>query len=277
MIGTDDRSDTKALLEWYVASGVDETIGEIPVDRFAATARAASDKPLQHDALNPAAHQPAPAKPAAGAATEPRSDPVSDATKLAAEAQTLEDLERKVGTFEGCTLKTTAKNTCFADGSPAGGIMFIGEGPGRDEDLSGTPFVGRAGQLLDKMLAAIALDRSSAYITNCVFWRPPGNRNPTAAETAACRPFTDRQILLARPDILVFLGGVAAKTMLETNEGIMRLRGKWREYTPHGGPPFKAIATFHPAYLLRQPEQKRQAWRDLVEIRKALNQRSKRD
>ncbi len=255
MSGQIENSDALSLLRWQVAAGVDETIGETPVDRFAAAT------PPQI---------PMPAVRAASPAAQP-DEPAFAARELAATAKTLAELEDMVHRFDGCTLKTTAKHTCFADGSPDSGVMFIGEAPGRDEDLSGTPFVGRAGQLLDKMLAAIGRDRSSAYITNIVYWRPPGNRNPTPAEAAACQPFTERQIVLARPEILVLLGGAAAKQMLDTTTGIMRLRGKWTSYTPPGGAAIKTMATFHPAYLLRQPGQKKLAWRDFQQIRQALD------
>jgi DNA polymerase len=295
-----DRETARALLEWQMLAGADEAIGETAMDRFAAAVatpareapappaprREASEAPVPaprreaSEAPVPAprrqtgeAPAPAPAPPPARPAALAPEEAAFAARQAAASAGTLAELEAMVRDFQGCALKATAKSTCFADGDPAGGIMFIGEAPGRDEDLSGTPFVGRAGQLLDRMLAAIELDRSAAYITNVVFWRPPGNRTPTPAETASCRPFTERQIVLAKPDILVFLGGAAAKQMLETSEGIMRLRGKWRTYTPPGGEPIRAIATLHPAFLLRQPQQKKLAWRDFLEIRKALDAR----
>ncbi len=187
----------------------------------------------------------------------------------AREATTLEELHHILEGFEGCPLRFTAKNLCFADGNPEARVMFIGEAPGADEDIQGKPFVGRAGKLLDKMLAAIGLDRSSAYITNVVYWRPPGNRTPTPQETQVCRPFIERQIELADPDILVFLGGAAAKEMLKRSEGILKMRGKWFDFDT-GKRTVKAIATLHPAYLLRQPGQKRLAWRDFLAIKKAL-------
>jgi DNA polymerase len=147
--------------------------------------------------------------------------------------------------------------------------MLIGEAPGRDEDLQGKPFVGRAGQLLDRMLAAIGLSESQVYITNTVYWRPPGNRTPTPEEIEACAPFLARQIELLSPRVLVLLGGAAAKTILGVSEGIMRLRGKWLNY-PCAGRDLPALATLHPAYLLREPERKRLAWHDLLMLKAAL-------
>ena len=192
-----------------------------------------------------------------------------EARSAARSAATLDELCSTLQRFQGCALKATAKNLCFYRGSPRARIMFVGEAPGRDEDLDGRPFVGRAGQLLDRMLAAIGLDESNVHITNIVYWRPPGNRTPTPHEGQVCRPFLERQIELVMPDILVLLGGAAAKQMLDVADGIMRLRGKWREVQV-GGRTLKAIATLHPAYLLRSPAAKRLAWRDLLTIRSAL-------
>ncbi|MBZ0217648.1 MAG: uracil-DNA glycosylase, partial [Fimbriimonadaceae bacterium] len=192
------------------------------------------------------------------------------ARREAAAAQSLDELRDILSGFEGCGLKRTAKNLCFADGNPAAKVMFVGEAPGRDEDIQGLPFVGRAGQLLDKMLAAIALDRGSVYIANSVYWRPPGNRTPTVAEATVCRPFIERQIELVAPEILVLLGGAAAKSLLGTSQGIMRLRGNWTEFRA-GAHVVRTLPTLHPAYLLRQASQKRLAWRDFLEIRKALD------
>lgn len=280
----EETNTMRALLEWQLLAGADEAIGNAAIDRFAASAtrqaarsRAAietAERPPKRPVTAVPAPEPARPQPASAARAAPQTpdEAVFAAREAAAHASSLEELEALVRSFDGCALKATAKSTCFADGNPASGIMFIGEGPGREEDLSGTPFVGRAGQLLDRMLAAIGLDRSGAYITNIVFWRPPGNRTPTPAESATCRPFTERQIVLARPKILVLLGGAAAKQMLDTTTGIMRLRGKWRSYTPPEGEPIRTIATLHPAFLLRQPQQKKQAWHDFLEIRKALDE-----
>jgi len=189
---------------------------------------------------------------------------------IGAEVSTLAELEALVASFEGCTLKRTAKSLCFARGSDQARIMLIGEAPGRDEDLQGKPFVGRAGRLLDRMLSSIGLTESEVYITNTVYWRPPGNRTPTPEEVEACAPFLARQIELLSPSVLVLLGGAAAKTILNTSEGIMRLRGKWLSYAC-AGRDLPTLATLHPAFLLRKPEQKRFAWRDLLMLKAALD------
>jgi DNA polymerase len=193
------------------------------------------------------------------------------ATATAQSAATLEDLRTALAGFEGCALKATATNLVFADGNPKARIMFVGEAPGADEDRLGKPFVGVSGQLLDRMLACIGLDRGSVYIANILPWRPPGNRSPTAAEIAICLPFIERQIELVDPQILVLLGGTAAKTLLATSDGIVRTRGKWLSYASPGLPrPVAALATYHPAYLLRSPAQKRDSWRDLLMIKNKL-------
>ncbi|MCG8546361.1 MAG: uracil-DNA glycosylase, partial [Alphaproteobacteria bacterium] len=199
-----------------------------------------------------------------------------DAWDAASGAQTLEELRERLDAFEGCALKFTATNTVFCDGNPDAHVMFIGEAPGVDEDRQGKPFVGASGQLLDRMLAPIGLSReghgaAGAYISNILFWRPPGNRSPTTSEIAACLPFIKRHIELVDPKILVFLGGTAAKTMLDRPEGIMRLRGKWYDVWLTGlDKSVPAIAMFHPAFLLRQPAQKRETWVDLLNLKSKL-------
>lgn len=263
---TDNRAAEKALLDWYVTAGVDETIAEEPVDRFAlAPARPA-----------PAAPNPQPAPQALRPAAKPpqlqsRDAAVQTAQEVAAGAATLEELRAAFEAFDGCPLKETAMSFVFADGNPAARLMFVGEAPGAEEDRQGLPFVGPAGRLLDKMLAAIGLDRTGVYITNILPWRPPGNRNPTDAEIGACLPFLERHIALAAPEIIIFVGGTSAKTLLRRKEGIMRLRGKWMTYEPASGDPVAARALLHPAYLLRQPAQKRETWNDLLEIRARLD------
>ena len=207
---------------------------------------------------------------------EPRRFPAQppDAAETAArsaarQAQSLGDLEEALRAFDGCALKATAKNLCFYRGAAKARVMLIGEAPGRDEDLEGKPFVGRAGRLLDKMLGSIKLSEADVHITNIVYWRPPGNRTPTPQEAQICRPFLERQIDLVEPELLVLLGGAAAKHVLDVAEGIMRIRGKWRE-TEAQGRKIKTIATLHPAYLLRTPAAKRLAWRDLLAVSAAL-------
>lgn len=197
---------------------------------------------------------------------------LADARHLAAAAKNVGALKQALEEFEGCALKKTALNLVFADGNPEAKVMFIGEGPGAEEDRRGLPFVGVSGQLLDRMLATIGLDRQSAYISNILFWRPPGNRTPTMSEIAVCLPFVERHIELVDPEILVFIGGISAKTLLGRSEGILRLRGNWRHYQHPGmARPVPALSTLHPAYLLRQPAQKRLAWRDLLSLRAVLD------
>ena len=192
------------------------------------------------------------------------------AREAAKNATTLEGLRALLADFEGCALRATATQLVFADGNPQSRVMFVGEAPGYDEDIVGRPFVGRSGKLLDRMMAAIGLDRTSSYIANVVPWRPPGNRTPTPQETAICLPFIRRQIELADPDILVCLGGPAMQTLLGIKDGITRSRGRWFAYDT-GRREIRALATFHPAFLLRSPLQKRFAWRDFVALKKALD------
>jgi DNA polymerase len=188
----------------------------------------------------------------------------------------LADIEAALAQFEACPLKKTATNLCFADGNPAARVMLIGEAPGRDEDLQGKPFVGRSGQLLDRMLEAISLSRHAAtreesvFITNVVFWRPPGNRTPTEAETTMCLPFLLRTIEVQQPDFIVCLGATPAHRLTGRSDGILKLRGRWLE-AQSGGRKIPLLPTLHPAYLLRQPAQKRLAWRDMLLLREALN------
>lgn len=189
-------------------------------------------------------------------------------------ANSIEELKSQIAAFEGCPLKSTAMNMVFAKGNPKADIMLLGETPSADEDRQGVPFVGPNGELLDRMLAAIGLNLDNTYISNIIFWRPPGNRTPTEAEIAACLPFTEQHIALVKPKIIIPLGGVAAKTLLRSKEGITRMRGRWRDYTPHLGKkdiePIKCMPMFHPSYLLRQPGAKRQAWADLLMVKEEL-------
>ncbi len=244
-------------LRWQVAAGADEAVGEEPVDRYAASAGPAKAMPAA----------PAPVARAAPAVPLPAPAAVQSARGLAAAARSVGELAEALAAFEGCPLKRTATNLVFADGNPEARIMLIGEAPGADEDRLGKPFVGVSGQLLDRMLACIGLDRRSAYITNVIFWRPPGNRPPTAAEIAACLPFVERHIELVSPEVLVLLGAVPAQTLLARNDGITRLRGRWFPFESAGmARPVPAMPVYHPAYLLRQPAQKRAAWRDWLGI-----------
>ncbi len=272
------------LLKWYVEAGVDEALADEPVDRLSAIdpvplARENAGVPAQLPDNPPARLVPAFAPPpAAGQRARPpgaellsRDETTRTARAAAAAATSLDELKAALGNFEGCALKQSAKSLVFADGNPDGPLMLIGEAPGAEEDRHGVPFVGPAGKLLDLMLAAIGLDRTNAYITNILPWRPPGNRSPTDAEIAACLPFIERHIELANPKILVMVGGTAAKALMGSTQGIMRMRGHWFEYkAPQLSAPIPARPLLHPAYLLRQPAQKRETWMDLIEIRKRL-------
>ncbi len=280
MTDPSDRAALLALLDFQAEAGVDLALDEAPRDRFAderarKSARAERapegeappERPRRAPGAPPAPAAPRPAlSPAASVAT----DAAQDARERARNAASLEELEAIVKGFEGCALRMTAKQVAFADGVPGARVMLVGEAPGAEEDRVGKPFMGRSGQLLDRMLAAIGLDRTGVYIANIVPWRPPGNRTPTPQEVAICRPFIERQIELAAPDILVCLGGPAAQALLGVKEGITKSRGKWMTYQA-GGRELRAIATLHPAYLLRQPINKRFAWRDFRALKKALD------
>ncbi len=268
---TPETSSADDLIDWYAAMGVDEIIDDTPVDWFeaAATKKAAAKHPSNEAPRKPAPVS-QPAEPRPGFASIAPDDAVMDARERAAGAKTLEELEQALAGFDGCTLKATAKKMCFKRGNDKARLMLIGEGPGRDEDLQGLPFVGRAGQLLDKMLGAISLTQDDVYITNIVYWRPPGNRTPTTQEVQACMPFLNRQVELLNPDFLVLIGGPASHNLLGTKEGITRIRGKGRD-CEIGGKTRRAMPILHPAYLLRTPAAKRQAWRDLLTLKAALN------
>jgi len=288
--------DIAELLAFYASAGADEALEDAPVNRFAEARPKPAERapaPVRETRLEarPAAvpgpdagetAEPAPAAPGLDvsripdAPARPMAAAVPDeaqallARQLAASAATLDELRQHMAAFEGCNLKFTAKNLVFADGNPNADLMLVGEAPGRDEDLEGLPFVGRSGRLLDRMLAAIGLDRSSAYIANVIPWRPPGNRTPTPHETEICRPFIERQIELVNPKVLVNLGGPSAKTLLNTTDGILRLRGNWRVHTTATGIAIPAMPTLHPAYLLRTPAHKKLAWRDFLEVKAKL-------
>ncbi len=266
-------------LKWQIEAGADEAFGAEPLDRTAAPARAAATPGLAEASAAPPQPPAAPARAASApvpAAKRPASlasasENQASAQRLAAEARSIDDIRAALEAFEGCPLKATATNLCLFDGNPQAKIMIIGEAPGAQEDRQGKPFVGPAGQLLDRMLAAIGLDRSRVYITNLLYWRPPGNRNPTPGEIAACLPFLERQIEILQPKLLLLVGGMSAKTLLHRSEGILKLRGRWADYHhPRLGHPIPALPTLHPAYLLRQPAQKREAWRDLLSFAEAM-------
>ena len=252
-------------LEFFVAAGIDLPIGEEAVDRFQPPPAAAPRRSVPEPGSDSRPAQTVPTRPAFVAPDAA----AMEARRLAISAPDLETLERLYAGFDGCALKATANRLVFADGRAGAPLMIIGEAPGRDEDEIGRPFVGRAGQLLDRMLAAIGLTREGAYITNLVPWRPPGNRTPTPQEVGICLPFLRRQIELAAPKILLTMGAPASQTLLDTRDGILRLRGQWAEYR-HGDLRLPVLATLHPAYLLRQPAQKALAWRDLRALQAKL-------
>lgn len=252
------RTEVLAALNWLVDAGADEAVVEAPVDRFA------HRTPPRTSAIESRVEV-AVTRAAAAAPPPLADDAIGSAMDIAARCQSLPELKRALESFDGCALKASATNTVFADGSPDRGIMFIGEAPGFEEDRLGLPFVGRAGKLLDKMLAAIGLNRKDVYIVNVLPWRPPDNRNPEPTEVAKCIPFLRRHIELARPRILVLLGAVAVRHVLGQADGIMRVRGRWLEYFVDGQM-VPVMPTLHPAYLLRRPIDKKLAWRDLQAI-----------
>jgi DNA polymerase len=285
----DRAANLHALVAFYVEAGVDAVLDDVPVNRFAAEVPQprnsqvqAADGPPFLPSESPPRRRPqlnhsgdgesnlrSRAAPASLEAPPAPDAAVMAARQAARNATSLDALRAVLERFEGCGLRLTAKRLVFADGNPQARVMFVGEAPGRDEDIEGLPFVGRSGQLLDRMMAAIGLDRTRAYIANVIPWRPPGNRTPTPQESQICLPFIKRQIELADPDILVCLGGPSAAALLGITDGIRRARGRWRNYHT-GAREIRAIATFHPAYLLRTPLEKRFAWRDFLAIREAL-------
>jgi DNA polymerase len=275
-------AESLALLKLYIEWGADEAIESTPQSRLGATAApapAARAQPGLSEAPRRAAPPPPPvaARPAAPRIDLRKLGPVDQAAiesarDFARNAASLEDLKAALSRYDGVSLRKTATNLVFADGNPKAEVMLVGEAPGADEDRQGLPFVGVSGQLLDRMMAAIGHDRTTFYITNVCFWRPPGNRKPTEAELAAQQPFVLRHIELVKPKVLVLVGGSSAQMLLGTTDGITRLRGKWFDYRSDGlDQPIPALPIFHPAYLLRQPELKREAWRDLLKLRARLD------
>ncbi|MBB5223648.1 DNA polymerase [Amaricoccus macauensis] len=255
------HAELVAALEWQLECGADEAIGEVPANRFETAGNPAPRQTPRRTAAAPAPAA-APPRPAASGPAE-----------VAAACADLAALKAAMTEFEGlAALRTGARSTVFADGNPAARLMVIGEAPGREEDRAGLPFIGRSGQLLDRMLAAIGLSRqaedpaAAVYITNTLPWRPPGNREPSADEVAAMLPFLHRHIELVAPEVLLLVGSSAVRTMLQTSDGITRRRGKWTEIA---GLP--VIATWHPAALLRDPIRKREAWADLLMLKERLD------
>jgi DNA polymerase len=286
---TPDRIEAaRALLDFYAEAGVDALVGETPLDRLSVQVDLAPATIVEQTLDGEQAPDRAPIARApdmrpriapapgsetnfAGAAPAAPDVAVMAAREAARSAASLAELREILSKFEGCALRATAKQLVFADGNPQARVMFVGEAPGREEDLEGLPFVGRSGKLLDLMIAAIGLNRTTAYIANIIPWRPPGNRTPTPQESQICLPFIRRQIELANPDVLVCMGGPASQTLLGVKQGIRATRGRWFDFHT-GTREIRAIATYHPAYLLRTPLEKRFSWRDFLAIKKALSE-----
>lgn len=276
-----DLRALQSLIDWWDQAGVETA--PIPASEVRARAPAPpgdQTRPLSERAGGPASRSGSHSN-SGDAASPPRATAAAaraagyggaageDAKAIAAACATLDDLKAAVEAFDGCPLKATATRAAFARGNPQARVMVIGEAPDRDEDREGKPFVGEAGQLLDRMLAAIGLNETSAYITNIVFWRPPGNRKPTDAEIEACRPFTERHIELANPDFILLAGGMSAQTLLRQRAGITQLRGKWAQVKA-GDATIAALPIFHPAFLVRRPQEKAKAWADLLSLKARL-------
>jgi len=254
-LSPDDVRALKSLIGWWTQAGV-ETLPPLPAAKSAHPAPAPADQRATAAQARQAGFGAAPAQ---------------DGRAMAQAAGDIAALQAALNTFEGCPLKATATQTVFARGNPDADVMVVGEAPGRDEDRQGAPFVGRSGQLLDRMLASIGLTETNCYITNLVFWRPPGNRKPTDVEIEACRPFAERHIELMRPKILVFAGGISAQTLLRAKGGIMSLRGRWADYTLSDGHAIPALPMYHPAFLLRRPQEKAKSWQDLLSLKAKLD------
>ena len=264
--------DTNEILNWYILAGVDVISAESPADVLNNGVKSKKDTQSSDLSSKQVFYQHATnIRPATTVLAQENSEACRNARDLCSKAQTLEELRLVLDKFEGCSLKFSANSTVFGYGNPEAKIMFIGEAPGNDEDRIGRPFVGRSGQLLDKMLSAINLNRKDCFISNILPWRPPGNRTPTNGEVAVCLPFLQRQIEIVNPKILYLLGASAANALLQNNESISVLRGKNLEYKTTDGTVIPALASYHPAYLLRTPAQKAKAWVDLLHLRRKLD------
>ena len=279
----DDRNELIAMLAWQLDMGIDEALLDDPqadavplrLDQLLAVVAPAGDKDVSQTAIGGTAPQQSEAVKMANSALAnsgavPPEDKINTDSSALADITSLSDLQSAMAKLDDCPLKHTASNLCFADGNPGARLMIIGEAPGRDEDRMGVPFVGADGQLLDKMIASIGLDRASVYLTNLLPWRPPGNRSPTDEETAMLLPWLFRHVQLAKPEFVLLLGGAAAKLVLGSHDGIMKLRGRWRDVDFGDGVPRPVLASLHPAYLLRSPAQKRLAFEDLLLLAKQL-------
>ena len=280
MAQSPEQKNAAALLRWYAEMGVDEAVASAPADLYAWRVEERAPAPPQASAPPPRPEArpqpgPQPQRPQTplfktGDAPPSADEAAAEAAALAGACDSFEALKKAVAAFDGCPLKEGARSTVFADGTPGADLLVIGEAPGRDEDRIGKPFVGRAGQLLDRMLAAIGRSRQeNVLISNVIYWHPPGNRTPTQAETAVCRPFVERLIELTNPKAVMLAGGAPMQALLGIT-GIMRARGVWREIETASGARFPALPIFHPAFLLRQPAQKRLAWNDLLSLQARL-------
>jgi uracil-DNA glycosylase family 4 len=275
MNASDRRQAAIDALSFQFEAGVDVALDDVAADRFAELPPEPAPMAAPTPARAAPSRAPLPAfvptqAPASAPALPAAEEAVTSAREAAKTAKTLDELRAALARFEGCALKTTAMNLVFADGNPEARVMFVGEAPGAEEDREGLPFVGRSGKLLDRMLGTIGLDRTNVYIANIVPWRPPGNRTPTPQESATCLPFIRRQIELVNPDLLVCLGKPSMQTLLGIKEGIRGVRGRWFDFDT-GTRTIKALVTFHPAYLLRSPLEKRHSWRDMLALKKALS------
>jgi uracil-DNA glycosylase len=268
-----EQQAAAALLRWYADMGVDEVVGPTPLGLYAWERSPAPGLQPKAPAEASVTQTPPKTQTFSPAQAAPAADEAIEAAKsITAACASFEELQAAVHDFDGCPLKAGAKHTVFADGAPGAQLLVIGEAPGRDEDQIGKPFVGRAGQLLDRMLAAIGRSRDKdTLITNVVYWRPPGNRTPTQIETAICRPFVDRLIDLTDPQAVMLTGGAPMQALLGVS-GIMRARGIWREIETASGKRYAAMPMFHPAFLLRQPANKRLAWSDLLALNTRLTE-----
>ena len=274
----------KQILEWYLDIGVDECIADEPVNRLSQRPQKNMQEVVQHTTVknqNTPLNTVTTFKPVKKSESPPLGamEAVQDARKRALQCETVEDLRLVVEGFDGCPLKRTAQQTVFEDGNPKARIMILGEAPDTEEDRQGKPFVGQSGQLLDKMFQAIGFSRyaedlqNALYLSNIIYWRPPGNRDATDSEIEICRPFVERHIELVNPDVLVVLGGMPVKTILRTHQGITRLRGKWATFkTPNLALEIPILPMLHPAFLLKSPDRKKYAWQDLLALKAKLEQ-----
>jgi DNA polymerase len=258
--------DALAALRLQIEWGADEALDDAPVDRT----RPVAPPPVALQPVRPAATiAPAPRLPPG----PPRAGPAARAVSVAQAAGTLDELRQALAAFTDCPLAATATNLVFSDGNPEAGLVLVGEAPGAEEDLTGKPFVGASGQFLDRMLASIGLDRTQLLITNLIPWRPPGNRPPTENEVLMCLPFLRRHLALARPRIVVTLGALSTRALIGNDAGIRKMRGRWLKLELEGAGPVKLLPMLHPAYLLRTPGAKRDAWADLLALRRALDEK----